>query len=474
MSGLAAEETPGFTATLARRITETSWSSLIAEPDLVERARQCILDWLGVAVAGSTEETTTVLMGELARMGGPGEGGGCSVLGHNIESAVLDAALVNGTAGHALDYDDVNSALLGHPTAPVLPAVLALGEHVGADDRQVLTAFVAGYEAECAVGRALGTPHYARGFHTTATAGTLGAAAACSNLLGLTADQTAVALGLASTQAAGLKSMFGTMAKPFHAGRAASAGILSARLAAAGFSAAPDAIEVEQGLASTHSEGFDADRGLARPAGGWHLRANLFKYHASCFQTHSSIEGLVRLRDEEGFGVADVAEVVIHADTLQMGMCAIPEPRTGLEVKFSLRHTGALALAGVDSSAPSSFTDAAATDPELAQLRQRIRVVPDGTSGRPTVVDVLLLDGRRLSAAHDVSVPEPDLARQGRRLTAKFEALTTPVLGPGGAKDLARAVDALGDGGDVKQLLLSSRPLARSTPASSDPVRSPL
>jgi 2-methylcitrate dehydratase PrpD len=460
VSAAGAEEIRGFTAALSRRIRETSWDCLSAEPDLVDRARQCILDWLGVAVAGSTEETTTILLGELAQMGGPAEGGGGTVVGHPGRLGVLDAALVNGTAGHALDYDDVNSALLGHPTAPVLPAVLALAEHVGADDRELLTAFVAGYEAECAVGRALGHDHYTRGFHTTATAGTLGAAAACSSLLGLTAGQTAVALGLASTQAAGLKSMFGTMAKPFHAGRAASAGILAARLAAAGFSAHPDAIEVEQGLGSTHSEGFDAERGLAPPAGGWHLRANLFKYHASCFQTHSSIEGLVRLREEAGFGVSDVAGVTIHADTMQMGMCAIPEPRTGLEVKFSLRHTAAFALAGVDSSAPSSFTDTAAADPELVALRDRITVVPDGTPGRPTVVEVALVDRRRLSAAHDVSVPEADLAVQGRRLKAKFQALTSPLLGAVGARTLADSVAGLGEGSDVGFVLAHSRPQA--------------
>ena len=464
MSGTAGFSRPeGFTAALAERVASATWARLAAEPDLVERARQCVLDWLGVAVAGSTEDTTTILLGQLTAMGGPDESGGAAVIGHPTRLGVLDAALVNGTAGHALDYDDVNSALLGHPTAPVLPAVLALAEHVGADDRQVLTAFVAGYEAECAVGRALGATHYTRGFHTTATAGTLGAAAACANLLGLDPERTAVALGLASTQAAGLKSMFGTMAKPFHAGRAASAGVLAARLAGAGFSAHPDAVEVEQGLAATHSDGFDADRGLAGPAGGWHLRANLFKYHASCFQTHSSIEGLVRLRDAEGFPADDVDQVVIHADTMQMGMCAIPEPRTGLEVKFSLRHTAAFALAGVDSSAPASFTDAAANDPDLVQLRQRIGVVADGVPGRPTAVDVVLTDGRRLSAAHDVSVPEPDLALQGRRLEAKFEALTGSILGGDAARGLVRLVAGLGDGTDVGALLRGTVPSVRVT-----------
>jgi len=134
-------------------------------------------------------------------------------------------------------------------------------------------------------------------------------------------------------------------------------------------------------------------------------------------------------------------------------------------VKFSLRHTAAFALAGVDSSAPASFTDAAATDPELVRLRERITVTPDGTPGRPTSVDVVLSDGRRLNCAHDVSIPESDVALQGRRLEAKFEALTAPILGVDGARALAQSVAGLGDGGQVGLLFRRSRPMSGSRPS---------
>ncbi|HET6794325.1 MAG TPA: MmgE/PrpD family protein [Acidimicrobiales bacterium] len=442
-----------FTAEVAARAAGLRFEDL---PDpVVEVARQCLLDWLGVTVAGSTDETARLMTAELADLAGrtgedttpAGEGAiGSSVVGRRLRLAPHDAALVNGTASHALDYDDVNDAMIGHPSVPLWPAVLALGEWLGCDGPTLITAFVAGYETECRIGRALGTEHYQRGFHATGTAGTFGAAAACSRLLGSDPATTAVALGLAATQAAGLKSMFGTMAKPLHAGRAASAGLVAARLAARGFTAHPAAVECEQGFAPTHSESYDPERGLSDPEGGWHVLRNLFKYHAACFQTHSSIEGLLRLRTTHGFGPDDAARVVVHADDMQMRMCAIPEPATGLEVKFSLRHTAAMALAGVDTSAPASFTEAVANDPALVALRRRVEVVVDRRPGSATAVDVELRDGRSLSAAHDVSVPESDLAQQRRRLTDKFHALVDPVLGRPAAEALADACARLPEG----------------------------
>lgn len=451
---------PGFTAELARRAAGLRRRDL--DSDLVIRAQQCVLDWLGVTLAGSAEPATTMLVDGLGRLAGPGAAGpgaasGCTVIGRDLQLPADHAALVNGTAGHALDYDDVNTAMLGHPTAPVLPAVLALAELTGATGAEALTAFVAGYETECSVSRALGPSHYLRGFHATGTAGTLGAAAACANLLGLDTSTTAIALGLACTQAAGLKSMFGTMAKPFHAGRAAAAGLLAAVLAGQGFSAHPEAVETDQGLAATHADGFDAHRGLAAPAEGWHLRSNLFKYHASCFQTHSSIEGLTRLRAAEALAPDDIASVTIHADAMQMGMCAIPEPATGLEVKFSLRHTAALALAGIDTSAPQSFTDAVAADPALVELRDRIAVVADRSGAGPTAVEVTRGDGSVLAVAHDVSVPEADLDWQGRRLEEKFMALAVPVLGRAGAGAVADLVKGLDDAADLSGLMAACR-----------------
>lgn len=414
--------------------------------DVVEVAAQCVLDWFGVTVAGASEPTAALLVDELAP-------GSSTLVARPERLALLDAALVNGTASHALDYDDVNDAMLGHPSVPILGALLALAEAEHADGPSLVTAFVAGYEAECRIGRAIGVAHYQRGFHATGTVGTFGAAAACARLLGLDAAATETALGIAAAQAAGLKSMFGTMCKPLHAGKAGMNGLLAARLAARGYTAAAAVLETEQGFAETHTDGFDPARARTD---GWYLRANLFKYHAACFQTQSAIEGLRRLRDEHGFGADDVAEVLVEADPVQARMCAIPAPATGLEAKFSLAHTAAMVLAGVDTSAIASFTDDVVADPAVLAVRARVRVTVDRAGGSATPVCVRLRDGRVLEAAHDLFVPETDLARQRQLLREKFTALVTPVLGAGRGEELAGAALGVAGLADVAGLVARS------------------
>jgi 2-methylcitrate dehydratase PrpD len=438
-----------LTGQIAARAASVRFADL--PPEVVEVARQCVLDWLGVTLAGSVEDTARILRDELVDAAGGDRG--VTVIGSALRLPAADAALANGAASHALDFDDVNPAMIGHPSVPILPAVLALGEVVGASGARIIEAFVAGYEAECRVAQAVGVGHYTRGFHATGTIGAFGAAAGAAHLLGLGADATAMALGIAGTQAAGLKSMFGTMCKPLHAGRAAATGVLAARLAARGFTANPDVVATKQGFAEVLSSGADAERALADPPRGWYLLGNLFKYNASCFETHSSIEGLRRLREREGFAAADVDQVRVLATEMQMGMCAIPEPATGLETKFSLRHTAALALAGEDTGAITTFSDAKANDPDLVALRRRVEVVVSARSGAATPVEVRLRDGRSFEAAHDVSVPEEDLGLQRRRLEEKFAALAGPLIGAEAAAGLSDRVGALDRAASVAELL---------------------
>jgi len=442
-----------FTAELAGRASSLQFDDLPA--DVVELARQCILDWFAVTVAGAGEPAARIVTAELAE-GAPPHG--VTVVGTGARLAPHDAALANGTASHALDYDDVNYALNGHPTVATLPGTLALAEHLGASGRDLITAFVAGYETGCRVGRAAGREHYSRGFHATGTIGTFASAAACARLMGLDAATTEQALGLAGTQAAGLKSMFGTMAKPLHAGKAAANGLLAARLAARGFTAAPAVVETVQGFAETQVEGFDPARGLAEPKQGWHLRNNLFKYHAACYRTHSAIEGLRRLVQEHEIDSASVTSVVIHADEGQMRMCAIGEPTTGLEAKFSLRHTAAFVMGGVDTADIGVYDDAHATDPALVELRERIKVVADGAPDAPTLVELETAEGRLLRAAFDTDHPDPDVDGQRVRLEGKFAALTRPVLGTEGSRRLAELVATVDSATSIGPLLAASVP----------------
>jgi 2-methylcitrate dehydratase PrpD len=332
----------------------------------------------------------------------------------------------------------------------ILPALLALAELKGSSGHDVLTAFVAGYETACRIGAALSPGHYNLGFHATATVGCFGAAAAGARLLGLDAKQTATALGIAGTQAAGLKSQFGTMCKPFHAGKAAQNGLLAARLAARGFSSRTDLLECVQGFAATHGPDFSPQAALAAPKRGFHILANLFKYHAACYFTHAPIESARELRRRHRLTPDTIAGITLRIDASTDRVCNIPAPVDGLQSKFSLRQTVAMALAGVDTANLGAYGEATACDPRLVRLRELITI--DFQNGWPQTVgelDVALADGRRVSARHDSGIPAADIADQGRRLADKFDGLVEPVLGAPRARELRETVGGLDGIADV-------------------------
>jgi 2-methylcitrate dehydratase PrpD len=419
-------------------------------PPARELARQCVLDYFGVALAGAGDELVQLLFDELAEAGGAPQ---ASIIGRGTRGPALSAALVNGAAAHALDYDDVNMAMPGHPSVAILPSLLALAEWRRSSGREVVTAFVAGYETACRIGAALRPGHYNLGFHSTGTIGSFGAAAACARLLGLDRETTAAALGIAATQAAGLKSQFGTMCKPFHAGKAAQNGLLAARLAVRGFSSRTDIIECVQGFAPTHGPNFSPDAALAEPEGGLHLFANLFKYHAACYLTHAPIECARRLRDEHQLKLEKIAGITLRLDASCERVCNIPAPVDGLQSKFSLRQTVAMALAGVDTASLGVYSAENARDPWLVSLREQ--VVLDWQDGWPQTlaeIEVELVGGRCLRARHDAGIPAAHIAEQGRRLIDKFDALTEPVLGALRAHELRETIAGLDDLSDIGSL----------------------
>src|SRR6201996_6465430 len=217
---LTSTQAKPLTAALAGQISAMRLSEL--PPEALTVAKQCLLDWIGVALAGRNEPLVRILIDELAPADDPA---GVSILGHRRRARIDDAVLINGAMGHALDFDDVIMPM-GHPTVPVAPVVFALAEQRGAAGAAALAAFIAGGEGQCRSARLLGPSHYARGWHTTATTGTFGAAAAAARLRGAEGEALPHAFGLAGTQAAGLKSCFGTMSKPLHPGKAAQNGLL--------------------------------------------------------------------------------------------------------------------------------------------------------------------------------------------------------------------------------------------------------
>ncbi len=428
-----------ITAALAERSATLGYDDL---PDEIRAvARQCLLDWFAVTLAGAREDLSGLMAAAAAAVGGAPA---ATLVGHRAKASPLLAALVNGTTSHALDYDDVHLSYIGHPSVAILPALLALAESEGASGRDVLTAFVAGYETLCRVGVLVAPGHYLLGFHATGTAGSVGAAAAaCARLMRLDPAQTAMALGIAGTQAAGLKSMFGTMCKPLHAGKAAQNGLIAASLAARGFTSRDDVLECAQGFAATHGPDFDPAAALADPPGGWYIRGNLFKYHAACYLTHAAIECARTIAAQPGFAPDRVRTIVLHIDRGADKVCNIAAPRTGLEAKFSLRLTVAMALAGIDTASLDIYDEGNCTAPRLVALRDRMKIVfEERWPTSLSALEVTQADGRKFTARHDSGIAAADVSAQGRRIEAKFLSLATPVIGDTAARELMAAVGA--------------------------------
>jgi 2-methylcitrate dehydratase PrpD len=395
--------------------------------ETIRWAKHCILDWIAVTVGGSHDVLTQKIIDVALEEGATGSS---RVIGHRSKLIPSQAALVNGSASHALDYDDVNARMNGHPTVPVVPVLMALSDEKKVSGIEFITAFVAGYEVETRLAEMSGFAHYDRGWHGTATYGTFGAAAAASKLLELNTEQTITALGIAATQAAGLKSMFGTMCKPLHAGKAAANGLLSARLAKKGFTSRMDAIECAQGFAATQADGFKARPVRRNHNEKFAVEENLFKYHASCYLTHASIEALKYLRDDNNIKPKDVLSVKQFVPKTHFTVCNIADPKTGLEVKFSMRHTAAMALSGIDTGRLDVYDDAVANRTDLITLRNKVQIEdrPFDTRMQSEVV-VNLIDGRSIKKFWDSGVPMSDIDLQEKKLKEKFYGLVSPVYG---------------------------------------------
>jgi 2-methylcitrate dehydratase PrpD len=442
------------TALLAEFITKSRFEDC---PDAArEAARRAILDCLGVMIAGAIEPPARILQ-QVAQ----GEGGTprCTVVGTGRRTGAVWAALCNGTAAHALDFDDTNFALMGHPSAPVLAAVLAAGELALADGRAALHAFLLGFEVETTVAEVINPAHYAHGWHATCTLGTLGAAAAAARLLGLDAGQARNALALAASQSSGLKENFGTMTKPFHAGHAARSGILSALMAREGWTASEHALEGPQGFFHVLGAGRLALEPLATLGAPWKITTTgiAVKPYPSCACTHSIIDSALELRRVQGVRPEEVDEITVAVAAGVPRILIHSRPRTGLEAKFSAEFAAAAALAegrvGI-----ATFQDDRAQAPAIRRLMERVRVTVDpdipGDQERHmwTRLTVRCRDGRSVSIG-----PRPVPGHPGHPLSLdtlreKFTECAGLVLPADRVDSVRQMVEALDTCPDLRSL----------------------
>ncbi|MGR6520247.1 MmgE/PrpD family protein (plasmid) [Rhodococcus erythropolis] len=415
-------------------------------------ARHCILDTLGVAIGGAYEPATMHVRAEALAEGGRPT---ATLWGTGERVSRSQAALVNGTASHAIDFDDVVSRMDGHPSAPVLSALFATAESRAVSGRNFLSAFVSGFETEALVGQLMKPSHYARGFHATATVGSFGAAAAVAHALRLDATEWAHALGIAGARAAGLKSMFGSMAKPLQVGSAAENGLRAASLAARGLTAHPDVLGTGQGFLDTQSDATGTP--AAWDWTGFAITEVLFKYHAACYLTHSAIEGALELR-RAGVAPRDVRSVELFVPPGHLSVCNIGEPTTPLEGKFSLRFTTAMALATGDLS-EQAFTADTLNDPRVVSLRDRVSVVARSDDKRSSVIRLTDVQGREHTAEVDVNRPVPAdrLNDQWGMLVEKFHSLVGPALGRDVASCIVAEVARLDEADNVGPLAAALR-----------------
>jgi len=398
-------------------------------PEAREVARQCVLDILGVTLAGSSEPLVEMLAAEAEEAGGAEQ---ATVIGRGFKTSAHQAALVNGAGSHALDYDDVITALLGHPSVPVVPALLALAEKEGLSGRDVVTAYVAGIEVESRIGMMMTQGHYMKGWHSTGTIGTFGAAAAAGRLLGLDEDGMARAFGIAGSQAAGLKSVFGTMSKPLNAGKAAANGLLAATLAKRGFTSREDILDCAQGFVATQSDGETfPELAVERLGEDYSAPDVLFKYHAACYGVHAPTEAALKAAKHPAFDAELIERIDLHVHRNCIGMCDIAEPTTGLEGKFSMAHNVALGLLNQANGSLDLYEDERMADDEPKALRQRVRITSSeqGCGKFEAKIAVHQSNGVVIQESHNVELPERDLARQWSKLENKFRALATPVIG---------------------------------------------
>ena len=446
----------GLAGFFGARVAALAWEDLPA--DAVHWAKVGILDTVGVTLAGSREDAPRLVANALDLAPGP-----ALVFGTSRRVGVLDAAYINGTASHALDFDDCSNTLGGHPSVPVLSALFPLADELGVSGRDFVLAYVAGFEVETKLALAVNFHHYTKGWHPTATLGIFGAAAGAARMMGLDAHKTAIALALAASFASGIKANFGTMTKPMHIGHCARNAVLAARLAHAGFTAnAQDVFEHEQGFLDVfNGKGtYDVKRAMDAWAAPFDIVTPgiAIKQYPCCGSTHPAIDAMLDIVKRRRIDPQEVERVDawIHARRLQH--TNRPQPQSALDAKFSLQYVLARALLD-HGVGVRHFENGSYRDPRIEALLSRIHVAPYDESqfARDNhfggAVRIVLRDGSVEAASVEQALgrtsenPVPP-----ERLRRKFELCAAMVLREDVIAPVANAITSIDTLTDVRGL----------------------
>ncbi|MCL7749230.1 MmgE/PrpD family protein [Halalkalibacter alkaliphilus] len=389
-----------------------------------DHGKRSFLNWMGVAIGAAQHESVDMVL-ELKNDLNGGEQ--VSILGREEKTDLLLATLVNGMSSHIFDYDDTHLDTIHHPSGPVAPVVLALGEHLGLSGEQVLHAFILGCEVELRISNAVYPSHYQLGWHITSSAGVFGAAVAAGTLLELNEEEMLHALGLAGTQSFGLREMFGTMTKPFHPGKAAQNGLLAAMLAKKGFTSSKQVLEAKRGFANVLAPEHDLEKVNVNWGVDWELQKNAFKPYACGIVLHPSIDACIHLRQHAD--PSEVKSIEVSVNQYVLELTGKPTPQTGLEGKFSIYHTGAIAFLDGDAG-EEQYSNEKVLDSKTVAFREKIKpVVNENMKEDEVYAKLTLLDGREFEVKIEHATGSIENPMTDEALIRKFTNLATPIIG---------------------------------------------
>ena len=447
-----------LTSRIAEYISTTGLEDF--PPDAIDAAKAAIIDCLGCALAGSREPLADVLCNYVTGLGGSPA---ATVIGRGFKTSSVEAALINGAMSHALDYDDVTFITKTHPSAALIPGALPLAEEIHADGRELLLSYLVGFEVACAVGDAISPAYFDDlGWHPTGPLGTLGASAAASRLLRLDPEQTAMAISLGASQAAGLRQNFGTMTKPYHAGAACRAGVNAAKLVQAGFTASNDALEGRFGFMRAFSGGADYDPDKASASLGtrcFMVESGIeIKKYPCCGSAHLALDATSQLLRRESFSADQVDRIDVLVDFDPPRSLIHSRPSGGLEGKFSMQYC--LAAEIIDGRIGlGTFTDDQVMRADAQDLIPLIEMRRHpGYEGQTSWteahnrVEVHLKDGRVLTERADRATTGALRGVSRDDVRVKFLDCASVALGDGDAQSALALLDSLEDIGPVGPL----------------------
>jgi 2-methylcitrate dehydratase PrpD len=417
--------------------------------DVRHEARRAILNFVGCALGGSPDRAVDIAIRALGPYSGAPT---ASILGRPERLDPLHASLMNGISSHVYDYDDTTPKNYMHPTSPVASALFAYASAHPVNGREFMHAFIMGFEAEMRIGNAVYPAHYDVGWHITGTAGVFGAAVAIGKLLDLSLQEMIWAMGLAATQAAGIREMFGSMAKAFHPGRAAQNGYAAALLAQAGFTAGEHGIEGARGFAAVQAAQYDLSKITAGLGSEYELRANTYKPFPCGIVNHPTIDGAIQLHHEHRPAADDIAAVRLRVAPLVLDLCNQTNITRGLQGKFSVYHGAAIGLvrgkAGIQE-----YTDEAVNDPSIKRVRELGTAVGDASiTEDQAYIEVELISGQKLSRFVEQSLGNIHRPLTDQQLEEKFRdqaVLALPAAQMERLIELCWRIDELEDVGEV-------------------------